>query len=93
MATIPRAENVFAVIGCDNPEALLLKAQLMTAVLNQVRAMEATQAPSISSLGLSADQLAKLLQEDFNAFSLDEMVELAARIQIRLEITCPVHAS
>lgn len=88
MATISRAKNVFAVIGCDNPAALLLKAQL-----NQVRSVEVTQDPSISSLGLSADQLAKLLQEDFNAFSLDEMVELAARIQIRLEITCPVHTS
>lgn len=93
MANKSRAENVFAVIGCDQPEALLLKAQLMTAVLSQVRALEPTQDLSGPSLRLSTDQLAKLLQEDFNAFSLDEMVELAALLDIRLEITCSAHAS
>jgi len=34
-----------------------------------------------------------LLQEDFNAFSLDEMVELAAHLNIRMEIVTSVKAS
>lgn len=71
------AQNVFAELGCDQPAALQLKAQLMVAVLDHVKR---------HGWGTAAES-ARLLQHDFNALSLDEMVEIAARFEIRLQIT------
>jgi len=85
-----KTENVFAEIGCTTPEALLLKAKLMVAVLNQVRDNTFPKNRAASNLGLSVNRLNQLLKEDLNAFSLDEMVELAARLNIRMEIAVSV---
>ena len=85
-----KTENVFAEIGCTTPEALLLKAKLMVAVLNQVRDNAFPKNRAASDLGLSVNRLNQLLKEDLNAFSLDEMVELAARLNIRMEIAVSV---
>lgn len=85
-----KTENVFAEIGCTTPEALLLKAKLMVAVLNQVRDNAFPKNRAASNLGLSVNRLNQLLKEDLNAFSLDEMVELAARLNIRMEIAVSV---
>ena len=88
-----KTENVFADIGCHTPEALLLKAKLMVAVVNLVRDNAYPPNHAASNLGLSVNRLSQLLQEDFNAFSLDEIVELAARLNIRMEIVTSVKAS
>ena len=85
-----KTENVFAEIGCTTPEALLLKAKLMVAVLNQVRDNTFPKNRAASNLGLSVNRLNQLLKEDLNAFSLDEMVELAALLNIRMEIAVSV---
>ena len=85
-----KTENVFAEIACTTPEALLLKAKLMVAVLNQVRDNALPPNRAASNLGLSVNRLHQLFKEDFNAFSLDEMVELAARLNIRMEIAASV---
>ena len=85
-----KTNNVFTEIGCTTPEALLLKAKLMVAVVNQLHDNASPQNRAVSHLGLSVNRLRKLLQGDFNAFSLDEMVELAARLNIRMEIAVSV---
>ena len=85
-----KIDNAFAEIGCITPEALLLKAKLMVTVVNQVRNNGHPPNRTASHLGLSATRLSQLLQQDFNAFSLDEMVELAARLNIRMEITASI---
>ena len=88
-----KTENVFTEIGCAAPEALLLKAKVMVAVVNRVRGNAYPPNHAASDLGLSVNRLSQLLQEDFNAFSLDEIVELAARLKIRMEIVTSVKAS
>lgn len=85
-----KTNNVFTEIGCATPEALLLKAKLMVSVVNQLHDNAYPQNSAASHLGLSVNRLSKLLQGDFNAFSLDEMVELAARLNIRMEIAVSV---
>ena len=85
-----KTDNVFTEIGCTTPEALLLKAKLMVAVVNQMHDNASPQSRAASHLGLSVTRLRQLLQQDFNAFSLDEMVELAARLNIRMEIAVSV---
>ena len=82
-----KTDNVFAEIGCTTPEALRLKAKLMAAVINQIRDNAYPTNRVASDLGLSVSRLSLLLQENFNAFSLDEMVEFAVRLKIRMEIS------
>ncbi|MFL1529190.1 hypothetical protein [Pseudomonas sp. O230] len=74
------AQNVFADLKCDQPAALLLKAQLMVAVLDHVK-LNGWGANAISPA-----RSALLQQHDFNAFPLEEMVEIAAQLEIRLQI-------
>lgn len=74
------AQNVFAELECDQPAALLLKAQLMVAVLNHVE-LNGWGADAISPA-----RSALLQQHDFNSFSLDEMVEIAAQFEIQVQI-------
>ena len=90
MASRTKTNNVFAELGCATPEALLLKAKLMAAVTNQMRDNALPNNRAASNLGLSVNRLNQLLKEDLNAFSLDEMVELAARLNIRMEIAVSV---
>jgi len=85
-----KTDNAFAEIGCTTPEALLLKAKLMVTVVNQIRKSGHPPNRAASHLGLSVTRLSQLLQQEFNAFSLDEMVELAARLNIRMEIAVSV---
>jgi len=93
MDSTTKTENVFAEIGCSTPEALLLKAKLMVAVVNRIRENAYPPNHAASNLGLSVNRLSQLLQDDFNAFSLDEIVELAACLEIRMEIITSVKAS
>lgn len=88
-----RTKNVFAEIGGHTPEALLMKVKLMVAVVNRVRDNAYPPNHAASNLGLSVSHVSQLLQDDFNAFSLDEIVELAARLNIRMEIVTSVKAS
>lgn len=72
------AQNVFADLDCDQPAVLLLKAQLMAAVLDHVK---------LNGWGaVPPPQSALIAQHDFNAISLEEMIELAAQFEIRLQI-------
>ena len=87
MASRTKTNNVFAELGCATPEALLLKAKLMAAVTNQMRDNGDPPNRAASHLSLSVNRLNQLLQQEFHAFSLDEMVEIAARLNIRMEIT------
>lgn len=85
-----KTDNVFAEIGCATPEVLLLKAKLMVAVVNQMRDNGYPKNDAASHLGLSVNRLNQLLQQNFNAFSLDDMIELASRLNIRVEIVASV---
>lgn len=81
--------NVFADTGCSNPAALQLKARLMIAIDNHLKSQQWSPAESAHQLNLPPARLHSLLDQQFNAFSLDEIIELAAALQIRLELTSP----
>ena len=73
--------NVFSDIGCRNPAALQLKARLMIAIDNHIKARNQLVNSTLPS------RVHSLLDQQFNAFSLDEIVELAAAIEIRMKFT------
>ena len=81
--------NVFADIGCSNPAALQLKARLMVAINNHVKSQQWSSAEAAHQLNLTLTRVHSLLDQQFNAFSLDDIVELAAAIEIRMEFTSP----
>ena len=81
--------NAFADIGCSNPTALQLKARLMAAIDNHVKNQQWSHTESARQFNLPIARVHSLLDQQFNAFSLDEIVELAAAVQIRMEFTSP----
>lgn len=72
--------NVFKDIGLEMPAALLLKSQLMVAVLDHVKAN------GWGSADVEPGRAELLLQHDFNSFTLDEVVEMADRLGIKVQI-------
>lgn len=81
--------NVFTDIGCSNPAALQLKARLMVAIDTHIKNQQWSPAESAHQLNLPLARVHSLLDQQFNAFSLDEIVELADAIDIRMEFTSP----
>jgi len=81
--------NVFADLQCDQPTVLLLKAKLMVILRSWVSAQQQTRSETALQLNTSLEQIELLLADRFNAFTLQEIVEMAAGAGIRLNITAP----
>jgi predicted XRE-type DNA-binding protein len=81
--------NVFADLNCDQPAVLQLKAKLMIALRSWVIAQQQTGAEIAQQLDTSQDRVELLLADRFNAFNLEEVVEMAAGAGIDLDIRVP----
>lgn len=81
--------NVFADLQCDQPNALLLKAKLMVILRSWVIARQQPRSEISQQLSTSWERVELLLADRFNAFTLEEIVEMAAGAGIRLNITVP----
>ena len=78
--------NVFSDLECDQPAALQLKAKLMISLRSWVSAQQQTRSETASQLNTSQERIELLLADHFNAFTLEEIVEMAAGAGIRLDI-------
>lgn len=78
--------NVFADLRCEQPAALLLKANLMVVMLHEIALQGWSRDELTSRLSISLDRVGQLLQHDFNGFSLNEVVEMAAAIGVRTKV-------
>jgi len=81
--------NVFADLHCDQPAVLQLKAKLMSSLRSWVIAQQQTGAEIAQQLNISRERMELLLADRFNAFTLEEVVEMAAGAGIRLDIKVP----
>ena len=75
----------------DTPEAaahMRLRAELMMAIEREVRGWGSTQAEAARRLGVTQPRLNDLLRGKITKFSLDALVELAARagMEVRLAL-------
>lgn len=82
--------NVFADLGFSPAEAnvLAMRAQLMCEVANQISKHGWTQAEAAEHLHISQSRVSDLIRGKYEKFSLDMLVQLAARTgnNVRVEL-------
>jgi predicted XRE-type DNA-binding protein len=78
----PSSGNVFIDLGFDEAEAqvLALRADLMAQLDRQIKARKMTQVTAAKLLGVSQSRISDLTRGKVEKFSLDTLVEFAARL-------------
>lgn len=78
----PSSGNVFVDLGFDEAQAqvLALRADLMVQLEKQIRARKLTQVEASKLLGVSQSRVSDLARGKVEKFSLDMLVQFAARL-------------
>jgi predicted XRE-type DNA-binding protein len=78
----PSSGNVFMDLGFDEAQAqvLALRADLMAQLEKQIKARKMTQLMAAKLLGVSQGRVSDLTRGKVDKFSLDTLVEFAARL-------------
>jgi predicted XRE-type DNA-binding protein len=78
----PSSGNVFTDLGFDEAEAqvLALRADLMAQLDRQLKARKLTQVAAAQLLGVSQSRVSDLARGKVEKFSLDTLVQFAARL-------------
>ena len=79
---VPSSGNVFIDLGFDDAEAqvLALRADLMAQLEKQIKARRMTQVAAAKLLGVSQGRVSDLTRGKVEKFSLDTLVQFAARL-------------
>lgn len=78
--------NVFADLGRPDPEAHLLKAQLVTRIDKIIRQRKGKQVEAAALLGLSQPDLSRLLRGNFRQYSVERLLRLLTALGRDVEI-------
>lgn len=87
MSNIERGStNVYADLGLDNAEEMLVKAQLATKIGDIIKRRKLTQIQAAELLGITQPKLSGLLRGQFRGISEAKMLECLTRLGRDVEI-------
>ncbi len=87
MSNIERGSaNVYADLGLDNAEEMLVKAQLATKIGDIIKRRKLTQVQAAELLGITQPKLSGLLRGQFRGISEAKMLECLTRLGRDVEI-------
>ncbi len=72
--------NVYADLGLPDPEGMMLKAQLATAIADSIAARKLTRSRAAEMLGMGQPKLTHMLNGRFRGISEAKMMECLARL-------------
>jgi len=78
--------NVYADLGLDNAEEMLVKAQLATKIGDIIKRRKLTQVQAAELLGITQPKLSGLLRGQFRGISEAKMLECLTRLGRDVEI-------
>lgn len=78
--------NVYADLGLDNAEEMLVKAQLATEINGIIKRRKLTQVQAAELLGITQPKLSGLLRGQFRGISESKMLECLTRLGRDIEI-------
>lgn len=78
--------NVYADLGLDNAEEMLVKAQLATKIGDIIKRRKLTQVQAAELLGITQPKLSGLLRGQFRGISETKMLECLTRLGRDIEI-------
>lgn len=83
------SENIFADLGLDQPEELLVKAKLLHKVGSLIKACKLSQHDVAAKLGITQPKVSLLVSGRLSAFSTDSLLHylsiLGCEVQIRVK--------
>jgi len=80
------SSNVYADIGFENAEEMLIKAQLATKIGEIIKARKLTQLDAAKLLGMTQPKLSNLLRGQFRGISETKMLECLTKLGRNVEI-------
>ena len=87
MSNITRGStNVYADLGLDNAEEMLVKAQLATKIGDIIKRRKWTQVQAAELLGISQPKLSGMLRGQFRGISESKMLECLTRLGRDIQI-------
>ncbi len=78
--------NVFADLGCKNPEELKVKAKIAASINSIVKHRNITQAQAAKVLGISQPQVSDLKRGNLKHFSVERLFDLLNALDRDIEI-------
>jgi predicted XRE-type DNA-binding protein len=78
--------NVYADLGLDNAEEMLVKAQLATEINDIIKQRKLTQVQAAELLGITQPKLSGVLRGKFRGISESKMLECLTRLGRDIEI-------
>jgi len=78
--------NVYADLALDDPEAMLVKAKLVTRIAELLASRGLTQTEGATLLGISQPKLSNLLNGRFRGFSERKLMDFLTRLGSDVEI-------
>lgn len=78
--------NVYADLGLENAEEMLVKAQLAAKIGEIIKRRKLTQARAAEVLGISQPKLSNMLRGQFRGISETKMIECLTRLGRNIEI-------
>lgn len=78
--------NVFADLGLENSEELLLKAKLATKIAQLIEKKSLTQAQTAERIGLDQPKVSRLLRGQLSGFSVDRLFAILNRLGHSVEV-------
>ncbi|XSC43540.1 helix-turn-helix domain-containing protein [Bradyrhizobium sp. RDT10] len=78
--------NVFADLGCANPEEELLKAKLVRELRAIIKRRKLTQTKAAAMLGLKQPDVSALVTGRVDKFSIDRLVRCLGRLDYKVDV-------
>ena len=80
--------NVFADVGLPDAEECLARARLLSYIVIEISRRGLTQRQAASLLGIPRSHVSHLLNARLSCFSLERLLQMAARLGVDVAITC-----
>jgi len=91
ISVIEGSGNIFADLGFDDAEELLVKAELTRQICNRIKSLNLTQTKAAIRLGISQPDVSKLIAGRYSGFSADRLIALLNDLSVDVEITLRPH--
>jgi len=87
------SDNSFADAGRSNPEERMMRVELLTYIVAEIKRRGLSQRQAAALLGVPQPHICLLLQAHLRSFSLERLLKMVARLGIDVAISCQLAAS
>jgi predicted XRE-type DNA-binding protein len=82
----PSSGNVFADLGFDNPEEIMLKAELVRQISAAIKEKGWNQYQAAAALGIDQPKISELVRGRFSGYSIERLFKYLNALDLDLEI-------